>query len=156
MKKILILIALAITIVGADTIKVSSALSSLNKFAYENPQGKKLVIPSNVRTVVVSYEKDTGKLVNEYLASKYPPYLGRINAVFIADINEMPSIITKLFALPKMRKYKHTIYLHNTDKFSKYVPAKDEKITIIKIENQKVKSISYITTAKELRQALEN
>jgi uncharacterized protein YxeA len=156
MKKILILIALAITIVGADTIKVSSALNSLNKFAFENAQGAKLTIPSNVRTIVVSYEKYTGKLVNNYLDSKNPTYLDKLNAVFIADISEMPSIVITLFALPKIRKYKHTVYLHYSDEFAKYIPAKDKKITIIKIKNQKVKSISYIGTKSELKNILEN
>jgi hypothetical protein len=156
MKKVLILIALAITIVGADTIKVSSALNSLNKFAFENAQGDKLTIPSNIRTIVVSYEKYTGKLVNNYLDSKNPTYLDKLNAVFIADISEMPSIVITLFALPKIRKYKHTVYLHYLDEFAKYIPAKDKKITIIKIQNQKVKSISYASTHSELKKALES
>jgi hypothetical protein len=155
MKKIIILIAITI-IVGADTLKVSSALSSLNEFAYENPQGKKITIPSNVKTVIVFYGKSTGKFVNEYLSSKKLKYLDEINAVVIADINKMPSIIVTLFALPKMRKYKYPIYLHYTDKFAKYVLAKDEKVTIIKIKDQKVKSISYITTKSELKKVLEN
>ena len=155
MKKVLILMALAITIVSADVLKISSTLSSLNKFEYENPQGEKLTIPLNVKTIIISYKKETGKLINKYLISKHPTYLDELNAVFIADINKMPSVITTLFALPKLRKYKHTIYLHYADKFAEYIPAKDEKITVIKIENQKVISIFYITTKNELIKALE-
>ena len=155
MKKVLILMALAITIVSADVLKISSALSSLNKFEYENPQGEKLTIPSNVKTIIISYKKETGKLINKYLISKHPTYFDELNAIFIADINKMPSVITTLFALPKIRKYKHTVYLHYSEEFAKYIPAKDKKITIIKIQNQKVKSISYVSTQSELKKALE-
>ena len=156
MKKILLLLAMAITFVGADALKVSSDVSTLNRYAYESPHGKALKISNLTKTIIVSFEKDTGKLVNEYLNNKYPPYMFKHNAVFIADINEMPSIITKLFALPKMRKYKHTIYLHNTEEFAKFVPSKEEKITVIKLQNGKVKSISFISTEAELKSALEN
>ncbi len=156
MKKILLLLAFAISIVGADALKLASPLSGLQKFAYEDPNGRSLNISDSTRTVVVSFEKDTGKLVNQYLDSKYPPYLGRVSAIFIADISEMPSIITTMFALPKMRDYKHTIYLHYDEEFAKYVPHKEEKVTIIKFENQKVKSISFITNEAELKTALEN
>lgn len=156
MKKIFLFLALFISLTYADELKISLELSELQKFAYENPDGDKLSIPDFTRTIVVSFEKDTGKLVNKYLDEKYPPYLGRVSAVFIADISEMPSIITKMFALPKMRDYKHTIYLHYDEEFAKYVPHKEDKITIIKLENQKVKSIFFITSPAELKSALES
>ena len=156
MLKFLILLLAVFSFSNADTLHISSPINSLDRFSYESPHGKKLKIPHTIKTVVVSYEKDTGRLVNNYLNNKYPPYLAKMNAIFIADIHEMPSIITKLFALPKMRKYKHTIYLNNKENFSKFLPPKDEKITIIKFENQKVKSIKYISTVKELKEAFEH
>ena len=155
MNKILILLALAISFAGADTLKVSSPIAEFNKFVYENPQGKKINISNTTRTIIVSFEKDTGKLVNEYLDTKHPLYLGRLGAVFIADINKMPSIITKLFALPMFRDYKHPIYLHYKDKFEKYVPSKEDKVTVIKLKNEKVQSISFISTQEELKGVLE-
>jgi hypothetical protein len=62
----------------------------------------------------------------------------------------MPTVITNMFALPKLRKYKHLIYLHYSDKFERFVPKKDEKISVLKFEDQKLKSISYISTKTEL------
>ena len=155
MNKILILLALAISFVGADALKISSPISGFNKFAYENPDGQKMTIPDTTKTIVVSFEKDTGKLVNNYLDTKQPAYLSRLNSVFIADINRMPTIITKLFALPKLRDYKHPIYLHYQEEFEKYVPSKEEQITIIKLKDKKVQSISYISTQDELKAVLE-
>jgi len=155
MKKILVLLVFVISMVGADALKISSPISGLNKFEYESPQAKKMLIPDDTRTIIVSFEKDTGKLVNEYLDAKYPPYLSRVRAVFIADISKMPSLITRFFALPKLKKYKHTIYLHYKDEFAKYVPSKDEKVTIIKLKDKIVQDISFISTKEELKAALE-
>jgi hypothetical protein len=155
LKLLTILLAFFSLVSAADMLKVSSPVSRLDEFTYETPFGEKVKIPDGTKTLIISYEKDTGRLVNKYLNSKYPPYLARYNAVFIADIHDMPSIITKLFALPKMKKYKHTIYLHYGDKFSEFVVPRDEKVTIVKIKDKKVESIKYISTVKELKEAIE-
>jgi len=156
MKKILILLAFAISFLGADTLKVSSPITDFFKFKYESPQGKIMKIDDDTRTILISFEKDTGKLVNSYLDKKYPPYLSKVNAVFIADISKMPSLITRFFALPKLRKYKHLIYLHYDDEFVNTIPNKEDKVTVIKLKNKKVLSISFISTEAEIKAALEN
>jgi hypothetical protein len=156
MKRFLILIALIATIVSADALEISSSLNSLDKFEYKNANNDKLKIPSNVKTIIISYEKYIGKLINKYLESQNPSYLDELNAVFIADISDIPSFFIRFVALPKIRKYKYTIYLQYEDEFSEFIPAKDKKITIIKIQNQKVKSISYVSTQSELKKALES
>ena len=156
MKRFLILIALIATIVSADALEISSSLNSLDKFEYKNANNDKLKIPSNVKTIIISYEKYIGKLINKYLESQNPSYLDELNAVFIADISDIPSFFIRFVALPKIRKYKYTIYLQYEDEFSEFIPAKDKKITIIKIQNHKVKSISYVSTQSELKKALES
>jgi hypothetical protein len=156
MKRFLILIALIATIVSADALEISSSLNSLDKFEYKNANNDKLKIPSNVKTIIISYEKYIGKLINKYLESQNPSYLDELNAVFIADISDIPSFFIRFVALPKIRKYEYTIYLQYEDEFSEFIPAKDKKITIIKIQNQKVKSISYVSTQSELKKALES
>jgi len=155
MYKILISLILVFSFVGADTLKIFSPIAVFDKFVFENPNGQKMTIPDTTRTIVVSFEKDTGKLVNGYLETKQTTYLSKHDAVFIADINNMPTIITKLFALPKLREYKHPIYLHFEEEFEKYVPVMEEQVTVIKLEDKKVQSISYISTLDELKAVFE-
>jgi hypothetical protein len=156
MFKTLLVLICTLTFSFADTLQISTPLDSFNKFVYKTQFDKKVKISDNIKTVVISYEKDTGRLVNKYLNEKYPPYLGKMNAVFIADIHEMPSLITKFFAMPKMKKYKHTIYIYEEDDFSEFAKPKDEKVTVVKFENQKVKKIYYISTPQELKKAFED
>lgn len=155
MKKFLALLALGISLLSADTLKPDSPLNSLNSFKYETPQGRQMKIPKSTRLVVIAFEKDTGALVNDYLETMDPFYMPKHRAVFIADINKMPSIITKMFALPKMQKYKHLIYLHYEDQFQDFVPHQDEKITLARIKEGKVESISYASSKEELKAAIE-
>ncbi|WP_428737452.1 hypothetical protein [Sulfurimonas sp.] len=155
MRKIALLFFSLSTLLLASTLELSTPLSSLQGFEYETQHEKEITIPDDVKTIIISYEKDSSAMINKFLDSKEKDFLEKNHAVFIADISKMPSLITSLFALPKMQKYKHTIYLHYSDEFAKFIPAVEEKVTILKIQNSKVSNISYITTVKELQEALQ-
>lgn len=155
MNKFLAALALSVAVLSAAPLKVDSSLNILDSFKYETPTGREMKIPKKTKLVIVAFEKDTGALVNEYLNTQNPFYLPKNNSVFIADINKMPSVITNMFALPKLQKYKHLIYLHYGDKFQNTVPNKEQKITLLRIENSKIKEISFISTVSELKAAIE-
>lgn len=155
MHKLLALLTLSLTLLGAETFKESSALSLLNNYKYETPHKRPMKVPKSTQLVIFAFEKDTGALVNDYLSTQTPFYMPKHRCVFIADINRMPSIITKMFALPKMQKYKHPLFLHYTDQLEAFVPHQEEKLTLARIKDGKVESISYISTTAELKAAIE-
>ncbi|MDQ1267763.1 MAG: hypothetical protein QG560_406 [Campylobacterota bacterium] len=155
MNKFLASFTLSVAILSAAPLKVDSSLNVLDSFKYETPTGREMKIPKKTKLVIVAFEKDTGALVNEYLNTQNPFYLPKNNSVFIADINKMPAIVTSMFALPKLQKYKHLIYLHYGDKFQNMVPNKEQKITLLRIEDSKIKEISYISSVQELKTAIE-
>lgn len=75
---------------------------------------------------------------------KNPLFLKNNKAVFIANISGMPSIITKLFALPKMRKYDHEILLIYDEDDKRFI-SKEEKSTLYTLKDGVIKSIDFIT-----------
>jgi hypothetical protein len=155
MNKFLLLLSLGFVALSAQMLKVNSDISMLDNYKYETPQGRPMKVPHETKLMIVAFEKDTGATVNNFLNTKGKYYLQKNKAVFIADIHAMPDIITKMFALPKMKKYKHLIYLHYKDKFQKNTPNKDDKITIFGVQDRKITSISYISNIKELQAAIE-
>jgi len=155
MNKILAILTLGFAILSASSITVNSPLNKLDNYKYETPQGRQMKIPKKTNLVIVAFEKDTGALVNNYLKSKNKFYLQKNRSIFIADIHEMPSMVTTMFALPKLKKYKHLIYLHYKDKFYKNVPYKKDEITLLRFVDGKVSDISYITSKSELQAAIE-
>ena len=155
MNQFLMLLGLSFVMLSAAPLKVGSSLTKLNSFKFETPQGRQMRVPKKLNLVIVAFEKDTGALVNEYLKTKSSLYLQKNRSVFIADIHEMPTFVTNMFALPKLQKYKHLIYLHFNDKFQTVVPNKKEKVTLLHIKDGKIKNISYISTKKELQEAIE-
>ena len=155
MLKIFLALSITLGALVAAPLKVGTPLYKLNSYKYETPQGRKMRVSKKTTLVIVAYEKDTGKLVNTFLDSKSPYYLQKKHTVFIADIHEMPSMITTMFALPKLQKYKHLIYLHYGEEFSKAVPSKAEQVTLLYVKNGKIDKIEFIKTKEELQAAVE-
>lgn len=54
----------------------------------------------------------------------------------------MPSFVTSLFALPKMRKYKYTLMLMYEE--NKIFPQQGEALTVIRFKDNKINSIEFI------------
>lgn len=61
------------------------------------------------RILLVARDMDGAKRVDATLQGKPKGYLEQRQAVFLADISRMPSVIATLFALPKMRGYDYRI-----------------------------------------------
>lgn len=140
MKKIILFLSLVLCAFSQEL----SINDKINNFSLANQFDEKKTIDSKVNTIIVSFEKDTGKEVNEFLEQKTSDFLREHHAVFIANISGMPMIITKMFALPKMKNYKHEILLiydENDDRFK----AQDGMSTLYRLENGVIKSIEFIT-----------
>ncbi len=146
---------MSFVMLSANTIEVGTPIYKFNSYKYESPLGRNMRVSKKTTVVVIAFEQETGALVNKYLDSKKPFYLLDNHAVFIADINKMPDMITKMFALPKLQEFKHPIYLSYSEKFAKDMPHKKGQITVVEIENSKIKNISYISTKEELKKAIE-
>ena len=138
-KKIALIIAFA-SLLFSNNFEINQ---NINSFSLADQFDKIHTVNANVKTIIVSFEKGTGADINEFLNNKPADFLQKNNAVFIANISGMPSIITKLFALPKMKKYKHSILLIYDENDTRFLQ-KEDKSTVYKLENGVIKSIFYI------------
>lgn len=141
MKKIIFISLFTVVSLFSSSFKVGD---NIGVFSLPNQFDKKRSVDPSVQIIIVSFEKDTGANVNNFLNSKNVDFLQKHHAVFIADISGMPSIITKLFALPKMRDYKHSILLIYNENDERFVK-EEGKSTLYKLQNGIIKSISFIT-----------
>ena len=62
------------------------------------------------RFLLVSHDMETGKRANAVLTTVGPDNLTKQKVVFLANIHGMPAV-SRMFALPKMKKYSHRIIL---------------------------------------------
>ena len=140
LKKLLIL-PLFVLFLYANSFELNQ---NIGNFSLPNQFDEKETIDSSIEMIIVSFEKGTGADINQFLSTKDKDFLKNHHAAFIANISGMPSIITKMFALPKMRDYKHSVLLIYDEEDNRFV-SKEKKSTLYRLENGVIKSISYIT-----------
>lgn len=128
---------------------------SVSPLELEDQHGNRTTLKEMPKTLIMAYEKGTGATVNEYLNAQDKGYLKKYNAAFVADISQMPGLVTKLFALPKMRKYIHTVLLIQDEQQGLKFPSKEEKITVMKFRDNLLTEVKFITTSSELKAAIE-
>lgn len=146
MKKIIILIAISIIAFGSE-YKVGDSISPMKLV---DQFGVLHSLDKTPNTIIMTFEKEPTSKVHKFLANKPKDYLISNNATFVAEISQMPAFVTKMFAIPAMRKYNHPVLLINDENVGERFPAQDDKITIIKSENGKIKSISFVSDISSL------
>ena len=114
-----------------------------------------VVITDFSKIAIVVFDREASDVVNTFLQTQSPEYLAKHGAFLIADISEMPGFVAQAFALPKMRKYPYRVLLIKDEEQGMLFPGEEHKITIMYINHNKIKKISYITTANELKAILD-
>jgi len=104
--------------------------------------------PAETKFLLVSHDMETGKKANAALNAKGRDYLGSKQAVYIANIHGMPGI-GRMFAMPKMKKYVHRIILGDDEALIAKFPEQKDKVTVLKLADGKVTSITYWTPGAE-------
>ncbi|PHM17197.1 MAG: hypothetical protein CJD30_07875 [Sulfuricurvum sp. PD_MW2] len=151
MKKVTAVLLMTLSLWGAP-YKVGHSVMPLD---LNDQFGKRYTLKVMPKTLVMAFEKGTGATVNEYLSTQEKGYLAKNKAAFVADISQMPKFITETFALPKMRKYNHTVLLIQDEEQGINFPYQEDKITVMKFRGNFLTKVDFISTADELKKAIE-
>lgn len=148
------LVALALawsTAAPAEPLRPGQLIPDIRLTDQHDVEGR---LDATIRLVLVTRDMDAGNLVKDALAERGGPTLEAGHAVYISDISRMPGVITKLFALPAMRKRDYRILLDRDGKATADVPSKEGKVTALRIADGVITQIDYVTTVQGLRTLL--
>lgn len=106
--------------------------------------------------LLVARDMDGAKLVNAALEGQPKGYLEQRQAVFLADISRMPSVIATLFALPKMRDYNYRILLDRNARITPRYPAGEGEVLWLQLEDGQLLEQKVFKEAAALKQALDS
>lgn len=109
--------------------------------------------PAETKFLLVSHDMSTGKKANAVLNALGKEFLGSKKAVYVANIHGMPGI-GRMFAMPKMKKYAHRIILGDAAELIAKFPEQKDKVTVLKLSEGKVVSVSYWPPGAEGLEAL--
>ncbi|MBP7783979.1 MAG: hypothetical protein KA040_02685 [Aliarcobacter sp.] len=146
MIKKLILSVLFPSIIFASSLKINDKISN---FSLTDQFDKMHTINSGISTIIVTFQKNTLEIINDFLSSKNENFLENNHAIFISNITSNPTIMTKMFTIPHLRDYKHTILLVHDENSIKFLK-EENKATIYSISGGQVNNIQYISSKDEL------
>ena len=112
---------------AVKTYQTGSAVAAFNA---NDQHGKAYTFKKGTRYLLLSFDMGTGKKANKVLTEKGAAYLPGKKAVYVANIFGMPGI-GRAFALPKMRRYAHTIILADQKDLLAPFPTQKGKVTIL-------------------------
>ena len=140
--------------------EVSNGINIGSKIDFKLPDqfDKPHTLNEDTKILIITFAKNTGHIIREFLKNKPKGYLEEKKALFVADISPMPVIIRNTFAMPDLKKSDYTILLiYDKNIASKIKDEKNkDKINIVYLENKKIKDIKYITNEKELEDILKS
>jgi len=143
---------LVVTRATAGPVAVGSTLAG---FTAEDQHGAPATVDASVRLLVVSRDMDGGDVVKQALAGTSQTFLDERRVVYVADISGMPAMISKLFALPKMRERPYRVLLDRDGSLTRDLPREKGRATVVYIDALRVTRIDEVGSADELRSTLD-
>lgn len=151
MKRKLILLTLLCFFAKAATLKIDDKIST---FSLPNQFDRIYTINSEISMIIIAFQKEDAKLINDFLSAKNSDFLENKHAIFINNISKTSQIIVKLFTIPELRDYKYNVLLIYNENSKRFLE-QEGKITVYLIKDGIVKDIKYISSKEELERVLK-
>jgi len=123
----------------------------------EDQHGKPVRVDTGTRRVLFTAERAVNDMVSKVLSAQPAGVLERQHAVYVADITAMPSLVTRLFALPKMRELPFSMGLvRDAAQVAQVadIPRQPGAATVLSFEDGKLTEILLARNENQLRAAL--
>lgn len=112
-------------------------------------------LDDDLRILLVARSMDGAKLLDAALEGQAKGYLEARQALFVADVSGMPSLIGKLFAIPAMRDYSYRVLLDREAQVVPQYAAPEEGVLWLQLQRGVLQERRVFGDAAALRAALE-
>ena len=114
-----------------------------------------LSLDDQVEILLVARGMDAAKLLDAALQDRPEGYLQARHAVFVADIQRMPRVIARLFAVPAMRAYSYRVMLDRDGRVATRYPGAQDHVLWLQLSDGRLVEQREYASAAALREALE-
>jgi hypothetical protein len=112
-------------------------------------------LDNQTQTLLVARSMEAAKLVEAALQGQPKGYLEGRHAVFLADIQRMPRLIAKMFAVPAMRDYSYRVMLDREGRVATRYPGAEDKVLWLQLKDGQLVAQHEYSTPAQLHEALE-
>ncbi|MBF7730259.1 FAD/FMN-containing dehydrogenase [Pseudomonas sp. N040] len=105
--------------------------------------------------LLVARSMDGAKILKQALEGKTKGYLEARNAIFVADVSQMPGLIATLFAIPAMQDYTYRVLLDRQPRVVTRYPGASDTVLWVDLQDGLVKAQREYSDPIELEKALQ-
>ncbi len=149
-----ILLAMSALTAQAQT-KPLVAGDALPQLSLKDQHDKPASLPANLKQVIFAADNGGAGLVTGWLDAQPKDWLQQNQRVYLADIHKMPGLITRMFALPKLREKAYPIVLGREEADLAAFPRKKDCVTLLPVSEGKVGEAAYVCDAQALASSLK-
>lgn len=136
---------------GAAPLAAGSAMPTLS---LNDQHDRPASVGTQTRWVVFAAEKPVSDMVSAVLAAEPAGVAERLRLVVVADISGMPALVTRMFALPKLRELPFPIALvRDAGQLTQVsdIPREKGAATVLRLDNGRVAQVATVRVAEDLR-----
>lgn len=137
-------------------LTTATQADELQPVVFTDQWGHEQRLTSNTELIIFSHHKDGSAWVKQALQALEISSMDDHHWLYVANIAGMPTLITKLFAIPKMRDYAFPIALVTDNTVVEAWPKKDDFVAIYSLNNLAIESVEYFNSADAVRLYLES
>jgi hypothetical protein len=123
---------------------------TLPAFKIQNQFEEPAELTKETKWILFSSDMKAAKLLTEYI-NENATKLDLTKTLIISDISKMPALVSKIFAIPKMKKYNFKLALDKTGETTKDWPRQEANLTVIKVSELKIESIENLGTPETVK-----
>lgn len=154
MRSLLAALILLPALAGAETATLRPG-DTLPALKLNDQHEQPYAIPANTRVLLVTADKASGGLAHGVLKDIPQAEQERRGIVYVADVSGMPSLVTSMFALPKMRDYGYRIMIGMEPGQTAMLPRAADAVTLIELESGRIKSVEEVRDIPALKARLD-
>lgn len=140
------------TLAHADPYGVESVLPGIE---LPDQHGEARTIDDSVRAIVFSRDMKAGNVVKAAVEKAGPDLFDRNAAVYVVDVQGMPSLIRALFAMPAMRRRPYRLLVDEDGVKTADFPGGATTPTVLVLDKLRVTAVRFPTSADELIAAIQ-
>lgn len=129
---------------------------SLRSSELKNQFDEIVKVDESVQWIVFSTDRKLSDKVNQTLETLKISDPKDMGGLYVADISAMPGVISRMFALPRMRKYSFKVVLDQEGDITKSWPKKEGHISLIELKDLEITKTQFISSEEEITQFIKS
>ncbi len=155
MARLLPALLLTLSLAPVQAAGVLAVGDPLPAMTLEDQHGSEHRVGEATRLLLFAPDQDAGEVARDALEGRSAEDLAAAGIAYVADISAMPGLVTRLFALPKMREYSFPVLLGREPGQSAHLPRRPGRVTVLEVQGGALAGVRYAGDAEALGKALE-